>query len=162
MSKNTLTLEEQSNVIISYLKGASPLDLGKEYNVTTNTIKDVVENRELRTVVEKKHVELTQAKEARRIDDIKDQILTFISQSLQEATESEDRKILFLDKVSKMITDLDRISRLNREQVTSNDVVTNKNVKIDVAAIISQLKTPDDKRAFLRQQLVVENIEDSN
>lgn len=155
MSKNTLTLPQQKNVIAKYLNGAKPSALATEYDVTTKTIKDVISNRDLRTEVDKRHIELTAAKESRRIDDIKDQMLTFISSALTEAMD-EEKKIVFMDKVSKMISDLDRISRLNREQNTSNDTLTTKNVKIDVANIISQLQTPDQKRAFLRQQLVVE------
>lgn len=155
MSKNTLTLPEQKNVISKYLNGASALSLSTEYGVTTKTIKDVVSNKEIRTDVEKKHIELTASRESRRIDDIKDQMLTFISSALTEAMD-EEKKIVFMDKVSKMISDLDRISRLNREQNTSNDTLTTKNVKIDVANIIKELQTPDQKRAFLRQQLVVD------
>lgn len=155
MSKNTLTLPEQKNVITKYLNGAKPSKLATEYDVTTKTIKDVVSNKDLRTDVERKHIELTASRESRKIDNIKDQMLKFISTAITEAMD-EDKKIVFMDKISKMISDLDRISRLNREQNTSNDTLTTKNVKIDVANIISQLQTPDQKRAFLRQQLVVE------
>lgn len=155
MSKNTLTLPEQKNVITKYLNGAKPSTLATEYDVTTKAIKDVVSNKDLRTDVEKKHIELTASRESRKIDDIKDQMLQFISTAITEAMD-EDKKIVFMDKVSKMISDLDRISRLNREQNTSNDTLTTKNVKIDVANIIKELQTPDQKRAFLRQQLVVE------
>ncbi|NTU69228.1 hypothetical protein HGB13_00140 [bacterium] len=157
MSKNTLTLEQQNNIIAAYLKGESKTSLAKEYSVNGRAIRDCVENRELRTVVEKKHIELTAAREARRIDDIKDQILTFISQSLTEASASEERKILFMDKVSKMISDLDRISRLNREQATSDDRLTTKTVKVDVAEVIKALDTPEKKKDFLRAQLITNN-----
>lgn len=155
MSKNTLTLPEQKNVIAKYLNGLPATKLAEEYDVTTKTIKDVVSNKDLRTEVEKKHIELTASRESRKIDDIKDQMLKFISTAITEAMD-EDKKIVFMDKVSKMISDLDRISRLNREQNTSNDTLKTTNIKVDVANIIKELQTPDQKRAFLRNQLVIE------
>lgn len=154
MSKNTLNLEEQTEAIVLYLKGSDPKSIAEQFNVDTKAIKEVVENKELRTNVEKQHIELTAAKEARKIDEVKESIINLMKSAADEAMDLPN-KMLFMDKASKMISDLDRISRLNREQNTSNDMVVNKNVKVDVAAIIKELQTPDQKRAFLRNQLVI-------
>lgn len=151
MSKNTLTLTEKNSIIQGYLEGKEPRDLAKEYDVPTKTIVDVVDNPVTRTTIEKEHLLLTRAKESRRIDEIKDEMLSFIRTSISEAME-EPKKIIFMDKISKMISDLDKISRLNRGDATSDQRVTETQVKVDVAKIVQSLKTTDEKREFLRKQ----------
>lgn len=161
MSKNTLTYEERNNIITRYLSGESPVSLGKEYNVPTKVINMVIDNPEVRLQIEKKSFELNRSREIARVDEIKQQMLDFISTSLTEA-QNEDSKIKFLDKIKGMLDSLDRINRLNRGEVTDNTQHTEKNIKIDVADIISKLDSPEKKREFLRAQLIEPNNEEEN
>lgn len=154
MSKNTLTYEEKQNIITRYLSGDSATALAKEYKVPHGIIKTILDNPEARLIIEKKDFELSRAKESRRMDEIKDQMLTFISTAITEAMDGE-KKIVFLDKIKGMIDSLDRIARLNRGELTDNTQHTEKKISIDVAAIVSELKTPEQKKEFLRKQLLV-------
>ncbi len=154
MSKNTLNYEEKTQVITKYLNGDSFSNIAKEFDVTTKTIKEIVDNPEVRLQIEKKHLELSRAKESKRIDEIKEQMMDFISASLTEAMDS-DKKISFLDKVKGMLDSIDRIARLNRGDVTDNTSHTEKKVNIDVAEIIKNLDSPEKKKEFLRGQLIV-------
>lgn len=154
MSKNTLTYEERQKVINDYLSGKSFAELSRELSVPTNTIKDIVDSPELRTEVEKHNFELSRAKESRRMDEIKNQMLDFISASIEEAMTNE-KKIAFLDKVKGMMDTLDRIARLNRGEVTDSTTHTEKKVTFDVAKVIHELDTPEKKKEFLRNQLLV-------
>ena len=160
MSKNTLTYEEKNKIISKYLangKDSTFVALSKEYNVTTNTIKDEIDNPEVRLQIEKRNLTLSRAKDATRMDEIKGQMLEFISSSLEEGMD-EPRKIVLLDKVKGMLDSLDRISRLNRGDITDNTQHTERKVNIDVAAIIGELNTPEKKKDFLRsQQLIIAN-----
>lgn len=154
MSKNTLNYEEKTQVITKYLNGDSFSNIAKEFDVTTKTIKEIVDNPEVRLQIEKKHLELSRARESKRIDEIKEQMMDFISASLTEAMDS-DKKISFLDKVKGMLDSIDRIARLNRGDVTDNTSHTEKKVNIDVAEIIKNLDSPEKKKEFLRGQLIV-------
>lgn len=154
MSKNTLNYEEKTQVITKYLNGDSFSNIAKEFDVTTKTIKEIVDNPEVRLQIEKKHLELSRARESKRIDEIKEQMMDFISASLTEAMDS-DKKISFLDKVKGMLDSIDRIARLNRGDVTDNTTHTEKKVNIDVAEIIKNLDSPEKKKEFLRGQLIV-------
>lgn len=154
MSKNTLNYEEKTQVITKYLNGDSFSNIAKEFDVTTKTIKEIVDNPEVRLQIEKKHLELSRARESKRIDEIKEQMMEFISASLTEAMDS-DKKISFLDKVKGMLDSIDRIARLNRGDVTDNTSHTEKKVNIDVAEIIKNLDSPEKKKEFLRGQLIV-------
>ena len=156
MSKNTLTYEEKQSVITKFLSGASITDLCKEFSVNRPTIKSVIDNPEARLQIEKRDFTLSRARESRRMDEIKEQMLGFISASITEAM-NEDRKIVFLDKVKGMIDSLDRIARLNRGEVTDNTAHTEKKISIDVAALVAELKTPEQKKEFLRKQLLPTN-----
>jgi len=154
MSKNTLTYEEKQQIITRYLGGESATALGKEYKVPHKVIKVVLDNPEARLVIEKRDFELSRAKESRRMDEIKDQMLTFISSAITEAMDGE-KKIIFLDKIKGMIDSLDRIARLNRGEITDNTAHTEKKITIDVAEIVKNLDTPEKKKEFLRNQLLV-------
>jgi hypothetical protein len=54
-----------------------------------------------------------------------------------------------------MITDLDKISRLNRGDATQDTHVTETQVKVDIAKIVKSLDSPEKKKDFLRSQLII-------
>ena len=159
MSKNTLTYEEKNSIITSYLAGDSPTSLGKKFGVPTKVINTIIDNPEARLQIEKKKFELSRSREINRVDEIKQQMLDFISTSLSEA-KNEESKIKFLDKIKGMLDSLDRINRLNRGEVTDNTQHTERNVKVDVAEIIQSLDSPEKKREFLRAQIIESNDDD--
>jgi len=137
------------------LAGASYKSLSEEFNLPTKTVKQIIDNPEARLLIEKQQLTVSKAKESRRIDEIKSDILEFITASLREAMDGE-KKIVFIDKVSKLLDTLDRIARLNRGEVTDNTAHTEKRVEVDVAKVIAELKTPEQKKEYLRQQLIIQ------
>jgi hypothetical protein len=137
------------------LAGASYKSLSEEFNLPTKTVKQIIDNPEARLLIEKQQLTVSKAKESRRIDEIKSDILEFITASLKEAMDGE-KKIVFIDKVSKLLDTLDRIARLNRGEVTDNTAHTEKRVEVDVAKVIAELKTPEQKKEYLRQQLIIQ------
>lgn len=159
MSKNTLTYEEKNSIITRYLAGENPTSLGKEFGVPTKIISSVLDNPEARLQIEKKSFELNRSREITRVDEIKQQMLEFISTSISEA-QNEEGKIKFMDKIKGLLDSLDRMNRLNRGELTDNTQHTEKNIKIDVADIIKNLDSPEKKREFLRAQLIEPNNEE--
>lgn len=158
MSKNTLTYEERNAVITRYLGGENATSIAKSFSVPHGTIKKILDNPEARLQIEKQTFEVSRAKESRRMDEIKGQMLDFISASITEAM-AEEKKIVFLDKVKGLLDSMDRIARLNRGELTDNTQHTEKKVNIDVAEIISQLDSPEKKKDFLRKQLASNTYE---
>lgn len=159
MSTNTLTYEEKNSIITRYLAGESPTALGKSYNVPTKVINTVIDNPEVRLQIEKKSFELNRSREIARVDEIKKQLLDFISTSITEA-QSEEGKIKFLDRVKGILDSLDRMNRLNRGEVTDNTSHTETKKIIDVSEVIKALDSPEKKREFLRAQLIEPNNEE--
>ena len=151
----SLTFQQKSDLIAKYLAGASYKSLSEEFNLPTKTVKQIIDNPEARLLIEKQQLTVSKAKESRRIDEIKSDILEFITASLREAMDGE-KKIVFIDKVSKLLDTLDRIARLNRGEVTDNTAHTEKRVEVDVAKVIAELKTPEQKKEYLRQQLIIQ------
>ena len=151
----SLTFQQKSDLIAKYLAGASYKSLSEEFNLPTKTVKQIIDNPEARLLIEKQQLTVSKAKESRRIDEIKSDILEFITASLKEAMDGE-KKIVFIDKVSKLLDTLDRIARLNRGEVTDNTAHTEKRVEVDVAKVIAELKTPEQKKEYLRKQLIIQ------
>lgn len=158
MSKNTLTYQEKIDITTKYLNGESFANLGREYDVPTAVIKKVIDNPEARLQIEKQNFVLSRAKESKKIDELKDEIITFISTAVQEAKD-EEKKIAFFDKIKGVLDSIDRISRLNRGEITDNTAHTEKQVKVDVSEIIKALDSPEKKKEFLRSQLVINEEE---
>lgn len=156
LNVNNLTLEEKTQIITDYLRGKDKKNISKKFGVDPRTITAVISDDNLRTETERRHIELTQSRESRKIDDVKNEILQYVLDTMKEVNSSPDimstsKKIGFFDKISKMVSDVDKISRLNREQSTSND--TQRRVVFDVAGVVKNLKTNDDKKNFLKSQI---------
>lgn len=84
------------------------------------------------------------------IKETKEDMMAFIKAAIVEGMES-NTKLLFLDKVINAMNTLDRIQRLNKGEATDRQEVVTKHV--DYAEVMKELKTPDDKFAFLKAQL---------
>ena len=158
----SLSYNEKQQILTEYLNGKDEKELAKQFKTTKAAIIKITTDRDFRTTLEKKHFELVRAKESRKIDELKNQIMDFIKLSLDEAMDSEESKIKFLDKLSKLITDLDKISRLNRGEVTDSTSTVTKHVEVDVAKVLKELDTPEKKKAFLLQQISYGDTDNEN
>jgi len=158
----SLSYNEKQQILTEYLNGKDEKELAKQFKTTKSAIIKITTDRDFRTTLEKKHFELVRAKESRKIDELKNQIMDFIKLSLDEAMDSEESKIKFLDKLSKLITDLDKISRLNRGEVTDSTSTVTKHVEVDVAKVLKELDTPEKKKAFLLQQISYGDTDNEN
>lgn len=146
-----LTVTEQKQVIIDWLNGEDKKEIAKRHGVTTRMVTSIVNtNHETRLELEKQYFAVPTFRENRRIAEIKDKMLTFLEDSLEEGIEKEN-KHLFIDKFKGMLDSIDRIQRLNNDQPTENTKQTN--VNYNIAEIAKTLKTPEQKKHFLLEKL---------
>ncbi len=148
----SIRYKDQGEIIKMYLDGQSINHISKTFDSSPTTIKSIIEKPELRMEVEKKFFALDKARENRKISDSKDKIINFINAAIDEASTKEG-KMAFLKEVSSVIGELDRISRLNSGEVTERTEQTTKNIDYDVAKLMQNLKTDEDKKRFLQSQL---------
>ncbi len=144
--------QNQSEIIKMYLDGTPISHIAKKFKTSSPTINKVIANPDLRMEVEKKFFALDKSRENRKISETKDKIVNFINSAIEEA-ETKEGKIAFLSEIKSIIGELDRISRLNSGEVTERTENTNKNIEYDVAKLMDNLKTEEDKKRFLQSQL---------
>lgn len=134
-----------------YLEGQDAKSLGKEFNTSTNSINVIVKTSNTTNIeIVKPEFTFDIAKENQRIAEIKDKFFTLIEVTLQEAM-FVDEKFLFVPKFKGLLDVIDRIGRLNSGMSTEN--ITSVQTKFDVAEVIKELNTPEDKKKFLLNQL---------
>jgi hypothetical protein len=146
-------MKDKRIIIERYLRGESPQELAREFDVHTRTITALVNNNPVtRSTIEKKTMEVGIARETARIQEIKDKMLTYIDQTVEEGLTKEN-KGAFIDTILTALTQLDKIGRLNRDKPTNIDETTDKKIIIDAAKIMKELDTPEKQRAFLLDQI---------
>lgn len=149
-----ISYSDRKEIIIDYFNGKSPEEIGKERNLPTRTIKTIInKSDELRMEIEKRYFAVNVARENVRIADCKNRIIDYVNKTLEKA-ESEDLsagdRMRTIQNVANILDKIDRSYRLNNNMPTSNLETTHK--IIDVSKILEQLKTPEDKIAFLQKQ----------
>lgn len=135
-----------------YLEGANKNQIAKKFNTNYNQINKIIESPEIKLEVEKKYYALSKAKENRIIDETKGDIINFIRKAIKEQLD-EPGKLAYMKEIVMAVSELDRISRLNSGEVTDRTENTNKNINYDVAKLMKDLKTPEDKKRWLQSQI---------
>jgi hypothetical protein len=151
---------KQKEIISRFLLGENEKKIAKDYKTTKTAIVNILENRSLRTEVEKSQAELYKARENKKISQIKDKMLDFITDVINEG-EDHPNKLQYIDKISNTLTSLDKIVRLNMGENTENSLSiskvetknTNINATINVNEFVATLDTPEKQDEFLRSQL---------
>lgn len=145
-----LTLQDRKKITERYYRGDNLNQIAADYHIKPHQVKKQLEEGLTRTEIEKRYLEIHTVRENNRITELKDSALTFIKEALEEGIDHEN-KLAVLDKVSKVIEQMDRIYRLNNDKATG--INENRNINVDVAETMKELKTADDKKAFLLNQL---------
>lgn len=135
-----------------YLAGQTKAAIAREVGISPASVTKCINDEEygvLSVPVEARDLYAEMKVENEKIMDIKTKMMEFVEKSLDEAMEANN-KHLFIDKFKGMLDSLDRIIRLNSEKPTS--ISEERTVKVDVAEVMKQLKTPAEQRSFLREQ----------
>lgn len=148
----SVNYQDQTEIIKMYLGGHTKADIAKKFNTTHKTVTDVIESPELRMEVEKKFFALDKARENRQISEVKNDIIEYIRKAISEQM-NEPSKLAFMKEITAAINELDRISRLNSGEVTDRTENTTKNINYDVAKLMEELKTPEEKKRWLQSQI---------
>lgn len=144
-----LALEQQTLLVRDFLlSGKSEKELAKEYNISTRAVSDIVTDRALVSEAHRNFLDVTLAKENKKIAELKNEVLGFFSDAVQEL-KTQDNKVKYTQDVVLILGTIDKIMRLNSEKPTEITNNTQTTTTVDVAAILSELQTPEQKRAFL-------------
>lgn len=144
-----LALEQQTLLVRDFLlSGKSEKELAKEYNISTRAVSSIVTDRVLVSEAHRNFLDVTLAKENKKIAELKSEVLGFFSDSIQEL-KTQDNKVKYTQDVILMLSTIDKIMRLNSEKPTEITNNTQTTTTVDVAQILHELQTPEQKRAFL-------------
>jgi len=142
--------QDQKEIVKLYLMGENKTALAKRFATTYQSVKKVIEDPELRLEIEKRYLALQRSKENRVITEIKGDAFEYIRNAISEASGKEG-KIAFIKEITASLSTLDNIGRLNAGEATVRTENTNKNY--DVAKILNELKSPEEKMTYLRNQV---------
>ena len=144
-----MTIKDKTKIIERYLGGEDAKDIAKDFKISTREVTSICTNNPItRTEIEKKVFEVDVARESVRVQQIKDDIYTYIHTTVQEGL-TKDNKEGFMETILSMLNQLDKIGRLNREKPTNIEETNSKSIHLDVAKTLKELKSPEDRRAFL-------------
>lgn len=147
------SLDQKGKIIFDYLSGNKSINQIKaDHNLTKRELNSIIKNSEsTRTKIEKTMLQTRAVRETMRIMDIRDKSLDYLNDVLDEAADiNTETKLKFLNNIASWITATDKVARLNLGEAT--DIHENKNVNYNVSEILNQLKTPEEKRAYLLEQ----------
>ncbi len=155
-SKITIDLLTRKEIIKEWLDGKQTKEIGYKYNISSRAVQKVIDsNEETRLEIEKKYFAVAAARENFRISETKNNLLSYINDALVSVTQESDtmdaeKKIKFLNNISMIFDKLDNASRLNANKPTS--VTEHRDIRVDVAEVMKQFQTPEEKLAFLQNQ----------
>ena len=148
---DTLPFKEQKEIIQMFLIGEDPKKIAKQYDITTNMVTSIVKSNPVtRTEIEKTNLSLHITRENTKIADLKLRSLDLLGDAIDEAATAEDKQ-KFVQNFNGWFSNLDKTFRLNNDMATENKQT--QHVKFDVAKILKELKTPEQKKEFLLNQL---------
>jgi hypothetical protein len=146
-----LPLEQQYTLIKAFLtEGKDEKALAKEFNISTRAVTSILQDQNQVNHVQKRYMDIVVARENKRISLIKDKLLSVFDETINDFNSDpniEGKKYLFIEKIRPILNDLDKIQRLN--QGTATEIKEEKSTHIDVAQVLHELQTPEQKRAFL-------------
>ena len=151
-----LTPVQTKEIIQLFLEGARKTDIARKYDTTTYVITRIIErNPNMRLETEKRYQTTAIARENYRLSETKNKLLTFIDDTLEEtindpATMTTEAKLKVLNNIAALFDKLSITSRLNSEK--PSQITESRNLSIDVDKVLKELRTPEDKLNFLRNQ----------
>lgn len=151
-----LSLIDRKQIIRKYLEGTSKQDIAKEYGISTRGVTTVLENNhDIRTQTEKRYLATALSRENYRLSETKNKLIDFVDYTLEELAKdpesmTPDKRITVLNQVAALFDKLSLASRLNQDKAT--DISETRQINVDIAKIIEQLPTAEDKLNFLRKQ----------
>lgn len=154
--KATVSLRERKEIIQKYLEGKEKRDIAREYGLPTRSVSLLIEkNQDLRLETEKAYQATALARENYRLSETKNKLLTFVDDTLEHLRENPEEmtveaKMKIMAGVAALFDKLSITSRLNAEKPTS--IEESRTLNLDVAKVLEQLPTPEDKLAFLKKQ----------
>lgn len=141
-----------------YLNGDSIAKISIKYGVSPKTVKEYVGiSPKTRTEIEEKFFKERLEAENIAIVETKDKFFKLIQSTMDEALSlpiDDDNKHKLITALTKPMENMDKNIRLNRDMSTENITKKEQVTKIDVAKIIKELKSPEDKRRFLQEQII--------
>lgn len=144
-----IPLKEKYNVVIDFLSGTPKKEISKRYNIDPRSLSVILNNdNQTNTDLEKRMFSLYLLRENHRIIEIKERIMCFFEQATEEAL-IKDGKPFFVDKFKGIFEVLDKAQRLNENRPTDLSQNNSTLINADIAKIMAELKTPEDKKAFL-------------
>lgn len=155
----SVDLRTRKEIIADWLSGLDKRSIAEKYNIPTRSVTAIVDNNaDIRLDVEKRFHTTIAARENVRLADTKDKLLSYINKTLddvmdtakEDGTMNDEKKIKFLNNIAMIWDRLSSTLRLNQEKPTT--ISENRTLKVDIAEVMSQLPTPEDKLAFLRNQ----------
>ena len=156
MSKTVTTIKDRENLIIDWLDGTNSVDeICKKHNVSKTVLANLLDSdqgKEIRTSLEAKYQALAIARENRMAEEIKNDVHEYVRKALQTYADQPDA-IKYIDKIAVMFNAIGNNQRLNRGEATERGETVNRNVNIDVAKLMNELKTPEEKKEFLLNQI---------
>lgn len=156
MSKNNLpTIKDKEKVIMEWIDGKELETICSDHNITRNTLAKLLDSdigKELRTATEAKYQALAVARENRMAEEVKNSVHEYILKAIKTYADQPDA-IKYADKLSVIYNSVANNARLNRGEATERGESVNKNINIDVARLMEELKTPEEKKEFLLNQI---------
>ena len=147
-----LSLPRVEELIKDYLDGGLSINaLSKKYEVSAKSVKGYVAGLPTtRVEIEKEYFNDRIDFENKRITEIKAKYFNNIEVIMDSFTKLGPKdQIKAIDALNNAIEKLDKQFRLNNEMSTENISKQETVKKIDYAEILKELKTPEQKRAFL-------------
>ena len=151
-----LTPIQKKEIIQLFLEGTRKTDIARKYDTTTHVITRIIErNPDMRLETEKRYQTTAIARENYRLSETKNKLLTFIDDTLEEtindpAMMTTEAKLKVLNNIAALFDKLSITSRLNSEK--PSQITESRNLSIDVDKVLKELRTPEDKLNFLRNQ----------
>lgn len=151
----TQSLEVRKNIVMEWLDGGEIDALCKKHGVSKTVLSNILESdtgKEIRTATEAKYQALAIARENRMAEEVKNDIHEYIRKAIRSYADQPDA-IKYADKLSVIYNSVANNARLNRGEATERGESINRNVNIDVARLMDELKTPEEKKDFLLNQI---------
>lgn len=137
-------------------------EICKKYKITPKSVNEYVGATPItRTQIEEEFFRERLEAENIRITDLKTKFYDMIERTITDVDTlniDEDNKSKVLAVLTKSIENMDKTIRLNRNMSTENQSTKNTTVKLDVAEVLKQLKTPEDKKKYLLEQASVIDV----
>ena len=153
MPKKYLTFKDKKDVMAMSLEGMPNKEIAIQFEVPTRTISALLRNNKpVLTNTEQNFFSFAILRENQRITELKDLHHSVIEKSIKSLGE-EEKPHLFIDKMAPTMAELDKQLRLNNNQATENKATQTQHVEVDIAKVLEQLKTVDEKKAFLLSRL---------